>query len=502
MKYISNNEADGVLERLLKAEIGRASRGGASCTQFDPDFSAAYIERNLTSGEVARYEVHLAACPNCRIQVARLARSGYQAALTTATEVAPGFQEIAPSLDGGRANRRSEPVFSRVFAYLRQPQWIAVATAALVLLVAVPVFVVLRNAKTSQRPSANLAAQSRSGDSRPEEAKSDSQIRDQAGLHPYQGVSSFSEPIKAASSEGAATPASIPPPGAGETGTGTADGRSGGQFTPVANPAEAALQRLEEKKVEADRVSEGNQVAQSSRQQKQQYEEQNSQEKAKAVTAGVAGQVAEKLQARDQAPAPPNQVSAVQDDKEVSTRKGESAAASEQISSKDAQTLPADNNRAASILKPGGVSTDSARAKEGRQAIRPKDSEPPKPESTRDEAGERRIARGPSRESATRGRSDADSVRKSAPQQLAKSQRVEKRVENKRFRLQAGIWTDKDLKPDRDIPAVTLVRDSDVYKSVLEKQPGLRAFLAGFGPDERVIVVYKNITYRILPPKN
>src|SRR5215471_8329875 len=145
MKYISNNEADGVLERLLRAEIGRASRNGAPCAQFDPDFSTAYIERNLTPGEIGRYEVHLAACPNCRIQVAKLARLGY-----TETPV-EGAREIVSSFQVAGQARSKERVLSRAFAYLLQPQWIAIGTAALVLLVALPVFVILKNSRPNPR---------------------------------------------------------------------------------------------------------------------------------------------------------------------------------------------------------------------------------------------------------------------------------------------------------------------------------------------------------------
>src|SRR5215472_14156652 len=149
MKYISNNEADGVLERLLQAEIGRASRNGAPCAQFDPDLSTAYIERNLTAGEISRYEVHLAACPNCRIQVANLARLGYA---DTAIETAPRI--VSSSKVTGR-DRSIQSSVSRAFAYFLQPQWIAVGTAGLVLLLALPVFIILKNSKPGARAASS-----------------------------------------------------------------------------------------------------------------------------------------------------------------------------------------------------------------------------------------------------------------------------------------------------------------------------------------------------------
>jgi hypothetical protein len=206
------------------------------------------------------------------------------------------------------------------------------------------------------------------------------------------------------------------------------------------------------------------------------------------------------IREKQQSPAPPSQDVA---DQYVATRKVDQAARSEQISPKEAQTLPEDDKNTGVILKPGGGGSEVARAKDGHTTIRPKDSEPPKNESNHDET-ERGIAKkGPARDFAgSAGRSDVDSVHKPATPQLTKGQKVERRVDTKRFRMQAGVWTDRDFKPAREIPAVTLIRDTEVYKSALEKQPGLKTFLAGFGSDERVVVVYKGIVYKILPSKN
>src|SRR5262249_23815000 len=335
------------------------------------------------------------------------------------------------------------------------------------------------------------------------------QAADQASFPSYpQGDSHLNQPGERAESfDGAASPpGSNREPEAGKAATGLVAGNLNGQTAPAApSVSEAAGQKTEEKsrqQVEADKLSEANQIAQNRSQQNQQNEQQNSQERAKGAVAGAAVAVEEKQHAKDQSPAAPNPVSALQYVKEAPTKGGERAAVSEQISPRDAQTLPDDNNKGVRVLRSGGVSPDSGRAKEGRNTIRPKDSEPPRPEATHDE-NERRIAKkGPAGEFAVRNRTDADSVRKPAAQQLAKSQKLERRVENKRVRLLAGTWTDRDFKADKEIPAVTLVRDTDVYKSALEKQPGLRALLAGFGADERVIVVYKKIIYTVLPPKD
>jgi hypothetical protein len=247
----------------------------------------------------------------------------------------------------------------------------------------------------------------------------------------------------------------------------------------------------------AGKVSESTQIAQNLSQNSRSFQQSNSDQA--RVTPAPEGAAQQKQQAGE------TPVPAAQDDKE-SGKGVAQAAGADQISAKDAQTLPDDNSKKAAsvtVIRPGGVGPDSARAKERAQTIRPKDSEPPKAETTRDEPDRRSIASGPAREFANRGRADADTVRKQpASPALARGQKLERRVENKRFRLQAGIWTDRDFKPAKEIPAITLIRDGELYKSALEKQPGLKPLLAGFGPDERVILVYKNIIYKIFPSKN
>jgi len=46
---------------------------------------------------------------------------------------------------------------------------------------------------------------------------------------------------------------------------------------------------------------------------------------------------------------------------------------------------------------------------------------------------------------------------------------------------------------------VTVVRDSDVYKELLEKNNKLRAFFKGFNETERAIIVFKNTVYTLIP---
>src|SRR5262249_9163219 len=154
----------------------------------------------------------------------------------------------------------------------------------------------------------------------------------------------------------ASAPASDRAQEAARAATGFVAGNFNGQIAPAAPSAsEVAGQKTEEKsrQVEADRLSEANQIAQNrsqQNQQNQQNEQQNSQEKAKGGVVGAAVAVEEKPQSKDQSPAAPNPVSALQYDKEAPTKGGERAAVSEQISPRDAQTLPADNNNGVRVL--------------------------------------------------------------------------------------------------------------------------------------------------------
>lgn len=75
----------------------------------------------------------------------------------------------------------------------------------------------------------------------------------------------------------------------------------------------------------------------------------------------------------------------------------------------------------------------------------------------------------------------------------------ERRFSGKRFLFKDGAWTDKDFNPDKDLPTVTIIRDSNVYKEVLTKRPGLKPFLTGFQATERAIIVYKGTVYKLIP---
>jgi hypothetical protein len=75
----------------------------------------------------------------------------------------------------------------------------------------------------------------------------------------------------------------------------------------------------------------------------------------------------------------------------------------------------------------------------------------------------------------------------------------QKEFKGKKFSFRDGAWTDKDFDPNKDLPVVTIIRDSNVYKEVLNKRPGLKPFLTGFSAGERAIIVYKGTVYKLIP---
>lgn len=76
---------------------------------------------------------------------------------------------------------------------------------------------------------------------------------------------------------------------------------------------------------------------------------------------------------------------------------------------------------------------------------------------------------------------------------------TERKLGNKKFSLKEGTWTDKAFDPDKDLPIVTVIRDSNVYNELLAKQVGLKPYLGGFPPAERAIIVYKDTVYKLIP---
>src|SRR5207247_2609604 len=66
-----------------------------------------------------------------------------------------------------------------------------------------------------------------------------------------------------------------------------------------------------------------------------------------------------------------------------------------------------------------------------------------------------------------------------------------KRINNKDFFFRDNTWTDKEFDPNKDLPVVTIIRDSNVYKELLAKRANLRPYLEGFPENQRAIIVFK-----------
>ena len=75
---------------------------------------------------------------------------------------------------------------------------------------------------------------------------------------------------------------------------------------------------------------------------------------------------------------------------------------------------------------------------------------------------------------------------------------MSRRIGNHLFSLRGGIWTDKDFNPNKDKP-VTIIRDSEVYHSLLAGDAKIEPFLKGFPHDARVIFKFKGTVYKLVP---
>ncbi len=113
---------------------------------------------------------------------------------------------------------------------------------------------------------------------------------------------------------------------------------------------------------------------------------------------------------------------------------------------------------------------------------------PPAPPSTSDVARARGGMRRPPAKLSLRDSNAAESVRAD-----------QKELKGKKFSFRDGAWTDKEFDPNKDLPVVTIIRDSNVYKELLSKRPGLKPFLTGFPAAERAIIVYKGTVYKLIP---
>ena len=112
---------------------------------------------------------------------------------------------------------------------------------------------------------------------------------------------------------------------------------------------------------------------------------------------------------------------------------------------------------------------------------------PPSPPST-SEAARGAMKRSPAKLSLRDSNAGTESVRAE-----------QKEFKGKKFSFRDGAWTDKDFDPNKDLPVVTIIRDSNTYKELISKRAGLRSIMERFTPAERAIIVYKGTVYKLIP---
>src|SRR5215467_13407686 len=140
---------DAVIDKLLRAQIGRPGAQVAVCPGFDPDLANAYVEQVLSAAERGRYEIHLAECAGCRARIQTLAL------LADVPAYGPN-PDLAPSDFAERESRTGwREVVAGFWGHLARPQWAAVAGLAIFALIVVPLLVLRMNA--SRHDTVDLA---------------------------------------------------------------------------------------------------------------------------------------------------------------------------------------------------------------------------------------------------------------------------------------------------------------------------------------------------------
>ncbi len=406
---------DGVIDNLLRAYVSRPNPEQA-CPEFDPDLASAYIERSLTPGPRAHYEVHLSECAACRKGVAALVR------MYDADNPASVFSARAKDRQAWLSRAR------QVFGVLSKPQWAMAAAAAIVLAISLPVLLSRNETRSSEQVAKAI----------------------DAAQPPSEGPQSASQPTlagPAASSKSAGADSSTStaaPSKPGEKREADALAISSASAVPAAGVAGGGGGAAEQsKKVEAKSVPQAAGEAQGKSQ----------------------GQVASQSPAQAGA-APGSQVAKNESDQGGQQQQGKDSAQ---------QSAGAKQDRA-----------DEPRGKE-KTARAEEAAAPPAPasETVRDREGSRRSPA----KLALRDGTTTESVR------LLE----QRRIGSKRFLLKENTWTDRDFDPGKDLPVVTIIRDSNVYKEELAKRAGLKLYLDAFTGKERAIIVYKGTVYKLIP---
>src|SRR4051794_1375804 len=130
---------DHAIDRLLGAERARLSEPARTCREFDPNLANAYVERSLTTTEIARYEQHLSECAGCRKSIVALARMA---------EADPVFSR-AEAKSFSLAGQRQGGV-KRLLGAMSAPQWAMAAAVVLVFAISLPLLLSRKAAPLDQ----------------------------------------------------------------------------------------------------------------------------------------------------------------------------------------------------------------------------------------------------------------------------------------------------------------------------------------------------------------
>jgi hypothetical protein len=530
---------DPAMAKLLRAGAALPGRRAADCSGFDPDLANAYLERILEPGEIDLYERHLSVCDPCRSLVIHLARS--QDGPLYVGEM-PYWNEDQPE---GPTSALRPSWRSRLAAgvvNLTGARWLVPASLAMVALIFIPLAFLWFNGSLGNR-AIQIA----------ETGRDDSAKAQPAASNPLD--STRNAPAGAAAIGGNGAGAAKETGEGAESSSEKKDRETAGDKSPrkASGPESESAARNETAKDAANREESGQPAervktsdalakapatgdapaappaALASRSADSGRPDSGSKSgKAKSETAAAgpkSSKPADRDQAGDQdrednkdrreadAQTPEGQVrrqekaaaGGLQDSGQNSQASGgtrDSQKPLPRIDPEKAKRLPQDEKAAeVSVLKEASPAEDASKSREKAGTI--KQQEAPTPDSS-EELRRRAIARGPAGSNALaagkKKASEKTTGGRSSSADQAKDGKIERMVEGKRFRFVDGIWMDRAYKPSRDVPSVTLIRGSAVYKELLIKQAGLKPYFDGFPAGDQFILVYKKMVYKVIPP--
>jgi hypothetical protein len=448
-------------DKLLRSDIRRQNAPNTICAEFDADLANAYIERSLTKTEQSRYEGHLFACASCRKNV------------VTLTRMAAG--NLAATQHAIPETRVREPLLRRLLGVMSTPQWAIAATAIIALTISLPLIVMSRRSAPSRAEFAiNQEREARAAQA-PSPASNNSSADSALQSQPAQPADHFDSEERARNDSNSrlAPPAAAAPasaPSGNEAGVRVAMDRK-----------EEAQAKLADKQGETlrDQSSQNKIAAAELNDLKKRQANAESTERAAGAAADSTG-----------APAATQPQPVAAESANAKAKKDEPAL--DRIDPEKARRLPVDDKEAARVtaLRPGRVDGTVPKGKEG--TIRAADGVAPTDESFGvADTRSRSLAAPPA--TAKKGaafREARAGERRGAP---------ERKISNKRFWLHDNTWTDKEYDPGKEMPSVTIIHDSDVFKEVIAKKSGLKPYLTSFAENERAIIVFKGTVYKLIP---